>query len=214
MFFALSITTISAQSASLPPSPLRNTNSNRSTETEIKREEIRNKIELRQQQVETKREALNARRLEKKATMEAKLLEIRKRKVLTLFKITNNRYSAAITRLEKLIDRINSRLAIYKNDNPDLNTAAIESQIETASTILVEAKTSLEAVNINIETVLESENPKESFTVLKDELKDTKDMLKEVHSILVHVIGDIKGLQVGNTDVQKSPRPSPTGGEL
>jgi hypothetical protein len=34
-----------------------------------------------------------------------------------------------------------------------------------------------------------------------------KDALIEVHRILVHVIGDIKGLRVGTT---KSPFPTPT----
>jgi exonuclease VII large subunit len=213
VWLTLSITSVSAQVSSPSPSPLRTRNTSKITEIENKQEEIRNKIEARQQALEAKKEALANRNQERKATMEAKLLEVRTRQVQKLFNITYRRYQAAITRLETLITRINKRLAIYKDENPELNTVEIETQLQNATTKLAEAKTALEAVNTNLETVLASENPKESFIVLKDELKAIKESIKEVHSILVHVIGDIKGLRIGNSESQSDPTPTATGGE-
>lgn len=212
LLLALSITSVSAQDASPSAYPIRNRDRERINEMELKREELQNRIELRQQELEAKKERLMARNQEKKATMEAKLLQIRKTQVTKLFGITYKRYMAAITRLEKLIVRINSRLAIYKSNNPDVDVTDIETQIASATTMLAEAKTALEAVKTNLPTVLESDTPKESFSVLKEELGAVKEQLKEVHSILVHVIGDIKGLRVGNT--YNSTTPQPAGGEI
>ena len=110
-------------------------------------------------------------------------------------------------------ERDNSGLAIIKSENPNISTTGIDKQVETASNLLTDAGKNLDAVNANLETVLNSENPKESFTVLKEELKSIKTQLKEVHTILIKTIKDIKGLRVGNTQL-RLPTPNNKEGDL
>ena len=45
--------------------------------------------------------------------------------------------------------------------------------------------------------MLENDDPKEAFLVIKNTIKEIKSDLVEVHQLLVHLIGDIKGLRVG-----------------
>ena len=45
--------------------------------------------------------------------------------------------------------------------------------------------------------IIESETPREGFVEIKEMVGEIRESLVEVHQILVKVIGDIKGLRVG-----------------
>lgn len=138
------------------------------------------------------------------AKIKAKLTERRQQLIRQFFTRMVKRLEAAITRLEKLISRIESRLSKLESQGEDVSK--IKTEVADAKTKLDKAKTDLEEAKTKLETVLESEDPKAAFAEVKNLIKGVKTQLIEVHRILVHVIGDIKGLRVG----QITPKPTPT----
>ena len=140
----------------------------------------------------------------KKAEIKAKLTEKRQQLIRQFFFRMVKRLGAAITRLEKLILRIESRLAKLESQGEDVSKIKIE--VADAKTKLVKTKEDLELAKTKLEDVLISEDPKAAFAEVKNLIKGVKTQLIEVHRILVHVIGDIKGLHVG----QITPKPTPT----
>lgn len=158
--------------------------------------EVRQRIEERKQILLQKREALSQRIQEKKATIEAKLRETRKVRIRAYWTRLNTRFMATINRLYRLIERIESRLAIIEKEE-GAEIGEIKEQLEVVKEQLEEIETNIQAANDNIENVLSSNNPKEAFSEIRDIIKEARDNLIEVHRTLVHVIGDIRGLRVG-----------------
>jgi chromosome segregation ATPase len=179
-----------------------------------RKEEIKLRIEQHQEEVEAKKEQLREEqeqrlqeREEKVASKVAQLQERRKERIRLFFERLTRRLEAAISRLDILIQRIESRLAVL-DESGDADTAAIHEQVDEAKSLLLDAQVDLEAATANLDTMLESDDPKAAFEVIRETIKDVKSKLVEVHRILVHVIGDIKGLRVGNTP-QLTPGGSP-----
>jgi len=163
---------------------------------EEKKQEIQQRLEERQTTREVRREEIKQR-----------LSEKRREIIQRFWERMYRRFLAAISRLETLIARIESRLAIIKENNENINTKAIEEEISKARGLLTDASALLSALNSKIsEALLDSENPKEDFKIVRTEIIEIKNKLVEVHSILVHVIGDIKGLRTGTTKPVVSPR--------
>lgn len=140
----------------------------------------------------------------KMAEIKAKLTERRQQLIRQFFTRMAKRLEAAIARLEKLIFRIESRLT--KLENQDEDVSKIKTEVADAKTKLDKAKTDLADAKTKLEDVLTNEDPKAAFAEVKNLIKGVKTQLIEVHRILVHVIGDIKGLRVG----QITPKPTPT----
>lgn len=143
---------------------------------------------------------------ERRATTTANLTEKRRERIINYFNRMVKRLDAAIARLEKLITRIESRIVKIEGENGDINTAPITEQVNEAKAMLENAKTELQTAKDNFTALLESNEPKEAFKIVRGNISSVKQMLIEVHRILVHVIGDLKGLRVGRTG---SPGPSP-----
>lgn len=169
-------------------------------EREERKEILREKIEAHKVEVTAKKEQLRGEREARVASHEAKLTEARKVRAREHYGRLYTRLSAAITRLNTLITRIEARLEIIKEENKDIDTTTVEAEIASAKSLLLDAQMDLEAASDNFEEVLESDDPKATFQLIKDTVMDLKSKLVEVHRILVSVIGDIKGLRVGNTD--------------
>ncbi len=113
------------------------------------------------------------------------------------------RLEAAINRLNRLITRIESRITKIEANNEDINTEPIKKDIQNAKDRLLLATNKLNEAKIKIDDVLQSNTPKEAFAEVRDIIQEIKKDLVEVHRLLVKVIGNIKGLRVGN-----SPTPS------
>ncbi|MFZ5365703.1 MAG: hypothetical protein ACOZBZ_00235 [Patescibacteria group bacterium] len=138
----------------------------------------------------------------KKAEIKARLTEKRQQFIRQFFNQMVKRLEAAIARLEKLISRIESRLAKLESQGEDVSK--IKTEVADAKTKLAKAKADLEKAKNKLETVLASDDPKAAFGEVRTLIKGVKSQLIEVHRILVHVIGDIKGLRVG----QITPTPT------
>jgi len=136
---------------------------------------------------------------DKIATIQARL-SLRKKEIIKIyFQAMTKRLEAAINRLNKLITRIESRITKIETTNEDINTKVIKKDVQKAKDKLLLTTNKLNEAKIKIDGLLESNTPKEAFTEVRDIIKEIKQYLTDIHGILVKVIGDIKGLRVGNT---------------
>lgn len=149
------------------------------------RTRVREKIEARHQLIQ-----------EHRATIAAQLTERRQERVRFFFNRLTERFQAAINRLRRLIARIESRLAKIETEE-EINTIVIRITLDTAREKLDEAETALVEAQTGFEDTLINENPKEAFADVRDLVRGIKQQLVEVHRLLVHLIGDIKGLRAG-----------------
>jgi DNA repair exonuclease SbcCD ATPase subunit len=180
----------------------------------LKQEEVRKEIQERKEErielFEQKREELQQRIQEHKATSAAKLQVRNQVRAKEYFGRIETRFEATIQRLETLIERIEARLAIYKESDPDLDLTDIQMQIDEAKTLLTQTSADIQATSDSLDDVLDNDNPKDAFSVIRESISEAKTNLIKVHSILVHVIGDIKGLRVGNTTVNTATEEADT----
>lgn len=172
---------------------------------EEKREEMQQRIEAKRQLLEQRREELRQRLESARAERQAQLDSKRRERIRAYFSRMIKRFEAAIARLERLIERIEARIAKLKEQGE--NTSTVEARVTEAKDLLQDAKSDVEAVNQTLEEILNSSDPKSEFKAVREFISDTKHKLIEVHRMLVEVIGDIKGLRVGQ---YKSPTPKPT----
>ncbi|MEK7111718.1 MAG: hypothetical protein AAB875_00155 [Patescibacteria group bacterium] len=150
------------------------------------------------------REEAQVRNAERRASIAANLTEIRQERITKFFERMVKRLEAAITRLERLITRIESRIAKIAEADEDIDTGPITDQVNDAKDLLADAEALLADVQADFATLLTSDDPKIVFKQVRANISEIKQLLIEVHRILVHLIGDIKGLRVG----QSSPVPS------
>lgn len=153
------------------------------------------------QEREEKMMELKERIEEKKASVSARLEERKRVRVEGFWQKLTTRLSAAVDRLDMLIQRIESRLSTIEQNNPDEDTTDIHEQLDQARNDLADAKTKLSALDEIAQEALGSENPKDAFEVVRESIKEVKELLVEVHRTLVHVIGDVRGLRVGQEDL-------------
>ncbi len=155
-------------------------------------------------------ERIQERIKEKRATQESKLTQLRKEKIRKYWNLMEKRISATIERLNKLITRIESRIVKIKEENTDIDTSKVEPEIDKAKDLLSDTQKLLNETSENIDVILESENPKIAFEILREKVQEIKKNLIKVHNILVHIIGDIKGLRVGTYKLSPTQKTLPT----
>lgn len=179
-----------------------------------KRIEAQQKVEEKKLSKEQLRAEIQQRVEERKASNEAKIALMRQERIRNHWGILEKRISATIARIDILIARIESRLAKISGQDPDLDVAGIESQIAEAKELTAYAKLMLNEASDSMDNLALSEDPKTDFENLRETVKGIKDVLVEAHRILVHVIGDIRGLRVGNENVAPTLILTPTTTEL
>jgi len=167
------------------------------------------KLEEARERVRERKETIRLEIQERRATRAARLAERRKERIRVFFTRLKRRMQAAINRLERLIARIKSRLSRIEAADEDIDTAPIRETLDGAEDKLASASAALTQAQTSLEDILDANDPKEAFTDVRDLIKEIKEQLKETHQILVHVIGDIKGLRVGQGDAQPEVTPAP-----
>ncbi|MCJ7804215.1 hypothetical protein MUP35_00570 [Patescibacteria group bacterium] len=136
---------------------------------------------------------------EKTATVQAFLSERKQEIVRNHFSRVVRRLTAAIDRLNRLINRLESRLAKVEQEDKNINTTLIKKDLASAKEKLDQAGIQLENVKTKMNEIIESKTPKEGFVEVKEMVGEIRESLVGVHQILVKIIGDIKGLRVGNS---------------
>lgn len=164
-------------------------------------------VQVREQNLEELRVRLQEKieeqqqiREENRVTIRARLSEMRQERIRFFFGRLTIRFEAAINRLERLIARIETRLDRIEASDEEVDSTAIREEVEEAKRKLEEARVALAEAKESLEGILSAEDPKTAFEDVRDLIGGIKEELKEVHQILVQVIGDIKGLRVGQED--------------
>lgn len=112
------------------------------------------------------------------------------------------RLEALVDRLQILIDRIDSRLVKIGDSDESVDTERINEVLDDAEAKLAAIKVKIADLKVNFGNLPESDDPKSQFVEVRQDINEVKMLLKELHSMLVGVVGDIKGLRVGNTKGQ------------
>ena len=131
------------------------------------------------------------------ATTQAFLSQRKQEIIRSHFNRVTRRLEAAVNRLYLLISRIESRVAKIEAVDESLDTELIKADIASAKEKLDQATIQLGNVKTKMEEVIDSETPKEDFVEVREMVSEIRENLIGVHQILVKVIGDIKGLRVG-----------------
>lgn len=166
---------VSAQDVS--PSPFR-----------VKKEKVENRVE-RAKEIRGQR---------------AEGLQVRKENLSRYVQKLVARLGAMVQRLEILIVRIESRIEKISTEFPEQDLSATKKDVAKAKTTLISAKEKIAELESLGDGLSDTEEPKVVFKELKTKLESIKKDLKETHRLLVHAIGEIKGLRVGElkNDVQ------------
>jgi len=195
-----------ATTPNLRPSPPRNIMPPKDFEQKLATREARRE-EIRQQ-IEERIEIRTQEKEERRATREARLAEIRKTRIIAFFDHLTRRLEAFLERFNILISRIESRLEKIAQADEDIDTASVEADIQEAKDLLVATEDLLSVLEVEI--FLENDDPRAAFAEVKEKIQEIKLNLVEIYRILVHVIGDIKGLRIGTgAEPTESPEPSP-----
>lgn len=150
-------------------------------------------------------DAAKMRVAEEKLERAAALTEQRQDKIRMFFAKMMERIEAAIARLQKLIERIEARIVKIKEENPDADLSDQEDKLTEAKDMLDDAKEKLQELKDDFESLLESGEPKEVFKKIGEDIRNLKQDLVEIHRTLVYIIGDIKGLRVGQNKPTATP---------
>jgi hypothetical protein len=200
--FVLLASPLAAQTTTTPTLPVPNSTEPSTLRLE-KLEQLRDQLRLKQEEIG----AQIRQQAEIRETVRARISEQRKERIRFFFNRLIKRFEAAISRLERLITRIESRLDRIEADNENIDTTAIREELASAKTNLESARTAIADAQTSLEDILSSNDPKEAFIAVHDLIKEIKNQLIEIHQILVHSIGEIRGLRVGTLE---TPTPTPT----
>lgn len=145
-------------------------------------------------------EANKLQREEKREEIKNKITTVKRERIRSSYGKMVIRIESITTRIEKLTLKIEERLQKISDSDENIDTTVIQDSLDKAKQILDDTKMQTSKLSDNLETMLASENPTEVMKNIKDSIKTIKDNLKEVHEILVSVIGDVKGLRVGENN--------------
>ncbi len=168
---------------------------NRKQELEEKkdqiREEIRTRTEAFKAEVEAKRETVKN---EVEQRRENVLNQMRERLHNFVGTITE-RFEAAVSRLERLAERIDSRIAKFEEAGTDVTEA--KDLLAVAELKIETAKASVAAIGVNAEVVLSdtsttTEAIKNDYQGLREQIEQAKTDIKVAHAALVDVITSLK----------------------
>lgn len=155
------------------------------------------------------REAIKASIEAKQVERVEKLSAVRKEKIMSFSNRMILRLEALVDRLQILIDRIDARIAKIDESGEDIDTEPIKELVDEAKAKLAVLKIQIAELKEEFGNLPDSDDPKSQFVEVREKITEVKILLKEIHAMLVGVVGDIKGLRVGNS-TKVTPVASPT----
>jgi hypothetical protein len=142
------------------------------------------------------RNTLRTKLAEHAATREARLSLVRRERIRAFWGRMLTRIEAMVERLERLIARMEARIGQIEALDENIDTSVAKDDIAEAKKLIVDIKADLETAKTQLEQVIGSEDPKAAFKDVINTVQGIKTNLIEVHRLLVHAIGSIKGLRV------------------
>lgn len=129
---------------------------------------------------------------------------LRKDIVTNFFNMMLGRFEAAQDRLTKILTRIESRVAKIKSADPSKDLTPVDSEIASVKTALADNQTKIDTLKTDFDSAIASTTPKERFKTVFGDISTIKRDLESIRKSLSKIIGDIKGLHVGESE---SPKP-------
>lgn len=166
------------------------------------------KTRERRSKLQEKREELRTKAKEKRGERKEKIAQKRAEKIKEFASRIKEKLLALVERLEKLAERIQSR--INKLAEKGANTAGAQAQLDDAKARLAAVKTRISGLEGVGADIVSSDEPREFFGAVKEEVHAIKKDLVEVHKILASSMGEIKGLSNLRGDLDKGKK---AGGE-
>lgn len=160
-----------------------------------KRDEVRENFREHRDEVKENISERRAQFASTTALMKTKLTERVKEFVLARAEHFASLLDAMIARLEKLAERIQSRIDVLKDRGVD--TTEAETALALAQDEIDEALTSVEALKEAVTKALESETPREALKETKPLAETTKTAIREAHTALVDAIQALPNMQNG-----------------
>ena len=100
--------------------------------------------------------------------------------------------NAAVERLEKIADRVDSRIVKLEETIDGLSLDESKALLLASREALISAASDVEAIFEAMRSALDSDTPKEAFTEVRTRFSDAKQSLKDAHRALVEAIKSLK----------------------
>lgn len=160
-------------------------------ELRLKRQEIRDrnleKRQVLQENFKEKRENLQENREAKKEQFKGEAAT----RIRNAFAVILRRYNAALLRLDKISERLASRIDKLKAKGVD--TSKAEADLASAEAAGAEAQAAIDAAQTAVDSIDTSSGDVRSVvSAAKDAVKNAKESLKKYHKALVLVTRDLK----------------------
>lgn len=162
---------------------------------------------VRQQTVTEVKERIREQTEEKIQERKTRLEEKRAQRIRLLSSLLTRRIEAVIERLEKLIERMDARLAIMSQSGAD--TQRVQSLLDTEKENLELVKSQFKSFKELSEAIPNSEDPRQTYNDAKIKMSEIKRNLVSVHTQLAHIIRLMIGLRVGQSRAEETS-PIPT----
>lgn len=173
------------------------------TTLQEKRAELESKRENAKEKLEEKK-AERAEKMEEKRAEKTKRLEERAKKRIDAYvERISKRLTVALERMDKIIGRVESRIAKLEEKFTDrgLDLSDAKRLLNEARDEVASAREDVSAVGGAIEGALNTDNPKESFSVIRELIKDAVASVKSAHRALVEAVKSVKAsVEPNNTE--------------
>jgi Mg2+ and Co2+ transporter CorA len=111
-------------------------------------------------------------------------------RIINLSRNITNRLTSALTRMEKISARIETRIAKMKSEGTDVSEG--EAKLAEAMSLIATTQAAL-ATATGGETALTSDDPKESFRALRAQYMSIRDSIKQIHALLKESVSLLRG---------------------
>ncbi len=120
----------------------------------------------------------------------AQISETLQNRMINLVRNVGGKMNSAIGRLENIAERTEERLTIL--DTQGVQTAAARASLEQAKAKLTEAKIMLQETGSDAESALVSDNPRDSFKVVRPQYTDVRSDIRDSYIYLRETILELK----------------------
>lgn len=173
---------------------LRDKKSDLKSELRDKRSDVRGNLKDKRENLKDRRKDARERLAEKKEERIKKLNERAQKRISAYVKRITKRLNAALDRLEKIAGRVESRIEKLEERFADRNLDLSEAKVllDVTESEIAKARESVSSIEGALSGVLNTDNPKESFTSVRELIKNAVDSIKSAHRALVEAIKAVK----------------------
>lgn len=163
------------------------------------RENVQQKKEQARDQIQQKREQVR----ELLAVKKKQVTEKRKQLIREHFTRMMKRFDAALERIKKIGERIQSRIDKARANGKD--TANAQTALDRAKASWQEARSAVDGIKGKLEGVLSADDPKAAFKDVQNLIEAARDKIKAAHAAMVDAITALKGVGGGSDRATTAP---------